>query len=156
MRAGHPLLDLHASLSQALLKDLPDITYHNRDWAAWSMLSKQDQADAIRNKTEPRVSGTRRPHDDDVEVTMFVQSWGSTALGYGGMGGASVTSAYTVIVSDHDCYCVYFGGRELAYLVRYSELSDSGKENLRLDIQSQNMADRQKSPSRYLRKQVQP
>ena len=147
---------IHAALSQAIIQDLPDITYHTRDWAAWNLMSKQDQADAIRTKTEPRVSGTRRPHDDDVEVTMFVQSWGSTALGYGGMGGASVTSAYTVIVSDGDCHCVYFGGRELAYKIKYSELSDAGKENLRQDMQAQNMSDRRSAHTRYAMKQVQP
>lgn len=156
MRAGHPLLDLHAALSQALLQDLPDITYHTRDWAAWNQMDKQAQAEAIRTKTEPRVTGTRRPHDDDVEVIMFVQSWGSTALGYGGIGGAAVTSAYTIIVSDGDCHCVYFGGRALAYKVKYSELTDQGKENLRQDILSQNMMDRHKAYTRYPMKQVQP
>lgn len=147
---------LHSALAQALYKDLPDILYTNRDWAAWRALSKEAQGVALKLNQVPQVQATRRPLEDDVEVIMFPQTWGSTALGYGGMGGAAVTSAYTVIVHDHNTYCVYFGEGELAYLVKYSELTDSGKENLRLDMQSQHMADRQKSHSRYLRKQVQP
>jgi hypothetical protein len=156
MRLGSALMAVHSALAQALYKDLPDISYTNRDWTAWHALSKEEQDVAIKHNQVPMVQATRRPREDDVEVLMFPQTWGSTALGYGGMGGASVTSAYTVVVHDHTCWCVYFGEGELAYLVQYSELSDSGKENLRLDIQNQNMADRQQSHSRYLRKQVQP
>jgi hypothetical protein len=49
---------------------------------------------------------------------MFPQTWGSTALGHGGMGGAAVTTAYTVVL---ECYhtqefLVYFGS-EMCYKV---------------------------------------
>ena len=152
MRLGSALMAVHSALAQALYKDLPDISYTNRDWGAWRALSKEEQGVAIKHNQVPMVQATRRPREDDVEVLMFPQTWGSTALGYGGMGGASVTSAYTVVVHDHACWCVYFGEGELAYLVQYSELTDSGKENLRLDIQTQNMVDRQKSHLRYLKK----
>ena len=48
----------------------------------------------------------------DCSVTMFEQSWGSTCLGFPGIGGQSFTSAYTVIVEGpNGDYCVYFGGR---------------------------------------------
>ena len=146
---------VHSALAQALYKDLPDISYTNRDWEAWRALSKEAQGVALKNNLVPMVQATRRHREDDVEVLMFPQTWGSTALGYGGMGGASVTSAYTLIVHDHNTYCVYFGEGELAYQIKYSELTDAGKNHLRADIQSQHMADRQKSHSRYIKKQVQ-
>lgn len=149
MRLGSPLQAVHSALAQALYKDLPDITYENRDWDAWRNMSKQEQADAIRNRTEPRVLATRRPREDDVEVFMFPQTWGSTALGYGGMGGAAVTSAYTVVVCDGDLHCVYFGEGECAYKIRYSELTPEGREQLRADIRDHNMCDRAKWASRY-------
>lgn len=49
---------------------------------------------------------------------MFPQTWGSTALGFGGVGGQAITGAYTVIVECHRTgnRAVYFGGR-FAYLV---------------------------------------
>lgn len=155
MRLGSALMAVHSALAQALYKDLPDISYTNRDWGAWRALSKEAQGVALKNNLVPMVQATRPPREDDVEVLMFPQTWGSTALGYGGMGGASVTSAYTVIVHDHNTYCVYFGEGELAYQIKYSELTDAGKNHLRADIQSQHMADRQKSHSRYIKKQVQ-
>lgn len=56
--------------------------------------------------------GERRPHIDNVDCTMFTQVWGSTSLGFGGIGGQAMTTAYTVVVhgSMGDA-CVYFNGR---------------------------------------------
>lgn len=149
MRLGSALMAVHSALAQALYKDLPDISYENRDWDTWRKLDKQAQADAIRTKSEPKVTSTRRPYEHDVEVLLFPQTWGSTALGYGGMGGAAVTTAYTVIVHDHACWCVYFGEGELAYKLEYEQMSPEGRQNLRDDIQSHHMMDRHKAHSRY-------
>jgi len=79
MQLGNPLLALHSALAAALHKDLPHITYQTRDWDAWRSLSKEEQADAIRNRSEPRKDCVRRPVDHDVEVVLFPQTWGSTA-----------------------------------------------------------------------------
>ena len=80
---------------------------------------------------------------------MFPQTWGSTALGYGGMGGAAITSAYTVIVTDHNISCVYFGHGQLAYRVNYNQLTAEGRENWQTDLAAHNMASCQKAVSRY-------
>lgn len=55
----------------------------------------------------------------ELEVEVFPQTWGSTALGFGGIGGQAMTSAYTTVVSDYHegWYGVFFGER-LAYLIR--------------------------------------
>jgi hypothetical protein len=57
---------------------------------------------------------------------MFTQTWGSTALGHGGMGGASVTTAYTIVL---ECYAtqeflVYFGGQVCYKVSRQSKNID--------------------------------
>ena len=54
----------------------------------------------------------------ELEVEVFLQVWGSTALGFGGIGGQAMTSAYTTVVQDfhQGWYSVFFGER-LAYLV---------------------------------------
>lgn len=62
----------------------------------------------------------RRPTLYDVQVCMFPQTWGSTSLGYGGIGGSAMTTAYTIVVSRGREHCVYFGCGRLAYKVRYS------------------------------------
>jgi hypothetical protein len=59
-----------------------------------------------------------QPHDIEV-AAMFVQTWGSTALGFGGIGGAAMTDAYTVILKSLHTneHLVYFDGR-FAYSVK--------------------------------------
>lgn len=142
MRLGKPFDDLIEAVGAAVHRDLPDITYEDRDWDAWRKLSKEEQVSAMKTDTVPRVSRTRRLTSDEIEVVMFPQTWGSTALGYGGMGGAAVTPAYTVIVSAmHGLYhCVYFGYGRLAYRLKYDEMSSEGRERFQKDIASQNMA----------------
>lgn len=149
MRYGNALDALHQALAAALYRDLPDIHYETRDWATWNKMDKQAQAEAIRTNTYPRLTATRRPQDDDVEVIMFPQNWGSTTLGYGGMGGAAVSSAYTVVVSDHLVSCVYFGRGQLAYRVNYNELTTEGREHWMADLRAQDLADCRTAPMRY-------
>lgn len=117
------LSSLHSALAQAILQDLPDIHYTDRNWAKWSTLSKDEQASAIKNPDdypELYLKKVRRPRDDETEVYMFPQTWGSTALGYGGIGGSAMTTAYTVVISSGRSYCVYFGPGRLAYKVDIS------------------------------------
>ena len=60
---------------------------------------------------------------DNFSLYTFEQVWGSTALGFGGIGGCAMTSARTYVfipeVGDQKCF-VYFGSR-FAYAVDYSE-----------------------------------
>ena len=68
-------------------------------------------------------SNNSNPTLDDFELHTFEQTWGSTALGFGGVGGQAMTSATTYvfipIVINQKCF-VYFAGR-FAYAVDYSE-----------------------------------
>ena len=55
----------------------------------------------------------------EIEMYMFPQTWGSTSLGFGGIGGQAMTTAYTVVVNDYnDGYCSVFFGDQLAYLIK--------------------------------------
>jgi len=73
-----------------------------------------------REKGEHVLTGnviSRRPRRDEISVDMFCQSWGSTALGFGGVGGAAITVAYTIVITTYaGASAVYFGGR-FAYRV---------------------------------------
>jgi len=141
MRLDTPFNALHDAIAAAVHRDLPDITYETRDWDAWRNLSKTEKDQAMKTNAGPQIKKTRRPQTYEVEIVMFPQTWGSTALGYGGMGGAAITSAYTVIVTYHNCSCVYFGSGRLAYKLDYSTMSSEGLENVRADIASHNMAE---------------
>lgn len=60
----------------------------------------------------------------DFEMFDFTQVWGSTSLGFGGIGGQAMTSARTYVFvpvsCEEECF-VYFAGR-FAYSVPYSEV----------------------------------
>lgn len=128
MTTDNPIETLAASLHAACLRDLPEIEYRDRDWAAHRKfmdgLSREEKVALHAKEKEtgqaqgPFVDKKRRPSPHDCEVAMFPQTWGSTALGFDGVGGQAITSAYTVVV---ECVrtgfrAVYFGGR-FAYLV---------------------------------------
>ena len=79
-------------------------------------------------------SDNSHPTVNDFELHTFEQTWGSTALGFGGVGGQAMTSARTYvfipITCNQKCF-VYFGGR-FAYAVDYSEkfMEDVYNENM--------------------------
>lgn len=70
---------------------------------------------------------------DIVHVFVFEQVWGSTSLGFGGIGGSTMTSAWTHVISTVDGkYHIFFNGRH-AYTV------DSANEIFKDDLMNQNM-----------------
>jgi hypothetical protein len=77
---------------------------------------------------------------------MFAQSWGSTALGFGGIGGQAITSAYVCVIESKlvGGYAVYFGGR-LAYMI------DRPNELFIEDISKQRMVDAKLGKATYER-----
>jgi hypothetical protein len=107
----NPLRDLHEALAHAQYEGFSDIHYEQRDIeAVRNAKTAADRAAAL-HVTTP---ATRRPTDRDFWVyCMFAQTWGSTALGHGGMGGASMTTAYTIVLECHATqeFLVYFGGQ---------------------------------------------
>ena len=54
----------------------------------------------------------------DLQAEMFLQTWPSTALGFGGVGGSMMTPAYTTVFSDYleNVHLVFFG-EKLAYII---------------------------------------
>jgi hypothetical protein len=141
MHLGSPFDALHGAIASAVHQDIPEITYQDRDWAAFKGMTGPEQVDAVNNHTEPMITKTRRVYTDEVEVVMFPQTWGSTALGYGGIGGSAMTPAYTVVVSYENYMCVYFGGGRLAYRLDYNQMSQEGRERWRSDLQAHNLED---------------
>ena len=83
-----------------------------------------------------RFDYNENPHPtlDDFELYTFEQIWGSTALGFGGIGGQMMTEARTYVFVPVNCNqkCfVYFAGR-FAYAVNYSRefMEDALKGNV--------------------------
>lgn len=70
----------------------------------------EGMADFRKRACEPTPT---RPDESCVYVyAMFAETWGSTALGFGGIGGQAMTTAYTVVLSVEDVqFLVYWAGR---------------------------------------------
>jgi hypothetical protein len=110
MKAGSPIEPLAASVHKACLLDLAPMEHEEYEF--------------IRTPGQPgtkKVPTGRmkqvRPDPYHISVVMFEQTWGSTALGFGGIGGQAITGAYTIIVEGPmGDACVYFHGR-LAYRI---------------------------------------
>jgi predicted Fe-S protein YdhL (DUF1289 family) len=146
MRIGLPFDALHEAIAAATHRDFSEITYEDRDWDAYRGMTALAQLAAVRNNTVPMVTKTRRPFSDELEIIMFPQNWGSTATGYGGIGGSAMTGAYTIIVSYMmTTYCVYFGCGRLAYKLNWADMTPSGRDNFLSDMAARNMASVAKS-----------
>lgn len=110
MFSNTPINDLHHALSHAQYQGFPEIEYEDRDWAHYQ-----------KTKEDRRIKKSRlhSPHDI-VVFAMFTQIWSSTALGFGGIGGQAITTAYTIVLESEfgAGFCVYFGGRFAYHITR--------------------------------------
>lgn len=64
----------------------------------------------------------------DIEIHIVSQTWGSTACGWGGMGGAAMSNAYNFVIKQKytGLLFVYWNGR-LAYIMDGSDVADYGR-----------------------------
>lgn len=116
MRLEHPVQTLTEALGAALHRDLSKIKYQR-----WTASMKKEGVSPENAPWE-----WRSPRQDDVDVVLFSETWSSTALGYGGMGGAAMTPAYTVIVICRATQeaCVYWGGSRLGRKMNLQKTED--------------------------------
>lgn len=130
MGPDNPILAVASALHAARLRDLPSVFYEVPDTSPriewlWSMTREErnriyQEEHATGKFQGPTVTRRRRPTENECTVTLFSQVWGSTALGYGGIGGAAITKACTVVVGSRvvGMRAVYFGASgRLAYVV---------------------------------------
>jgi hypothetical protein len=131
----NPVGDLAAALAHAQYQAFSEVHYQDRDWDQYrkwraeyfDKLSREEQSALYKQERETgmplgpensMVEKTRRPHLGEIRVqAMFPQTWSSTALGFGGIGGQAITSAYTIILECNSEYAVYFAGQH-AYTVQ--------------------------------------
>ena len=127
---------LHACLAHAGYVAFSDYHYTDRNWALYDKwrsevfdkLSKDEKKKLYEEERRSNISmapaeclvdKVRKHTDYDMMVTaMFPQTWGSTALGFGGIGGQAITTAYVCAIESKLTgeYAVYFGG-QLAYVI---------------------------------------
>lgn len=73
-----------------------------------------------------------RPSLTDIQIIHFPQTWGSTALGFGGIGGAAMTTAYTTVVICRNHAAVFFDGKHCYSVDDFNEdfMKDVGQRNM--------------------------
>jgi hypothetical protein len=125
----NPITDLADCIAHAQYEGFSDIEYETRDFEKIrAAKTAEEKAQALHATTPAR----RRPTTRDFGVyAMFPQTWGSTALGHGGMGGAAMTTAYTVVLECHHTqeFLVYFGGQYCYTINRCSNNLDAFVED---------------------------
>lgn len=151
MRLHSPIECLASSINHAAYMALPELEYPQRDWETFNTWSEQQQVEARKGKIEfPTRLVKRRPLADECEVqAMFPQTWGSTALGFGGVGGAAMTPAYTVVVQGPGGeQVVYWSGR-FAYVIAPNAQTQQQREAWASDLQAHNTVSRAEAVGRY-------
>lgn len=123
MYLSNPLETLHHSLAHAAYEAFSQYHYKDRDWAKHDTWRSSIPRDQLKTAVAPDscfVDKVRKHTPSDVTVNaMFPQTWGSTALGFGGIGGQAISSAYVCVLESNLVgeVAVYFGGR-LAYVIK--------------------------------------
>ena len=148
--ATNPIETLAGCLAHAAYEAFPEYKYQDRNWALhdrWrATLTREEMKTAVA-PPECFVEKTRKHTFYDLTVyAMFPQSWGSTALGFGGIGGQAITSAYVCVIESNlvGGYAVYFNAR-LAYVI------NRPNEKFMADIAGQRMVDANLGKNTYER-----
>lgn len=150
MNATNPIETLAGAMAHAAYEAFSLYHYKDRDWAKhdkWrSTLSREEMKTAIA-PDDCMIDKTRKHSMYDTTVAaMFVQTWGSTALGFGGIGGQAITSAYVSVIESNLTgeHAVYFHGR-LAYVI------DRPNEKFWADVHGHRMVDARDGKAAYER-----
>lgn len=150
MNATNPIETLAGCMAHAAYEAFPEYKYKDRDWAKhdkWrSTLTREEMKTAVA-PADCFVEKSRKHTMYDLTVyNMFPQTWSSTALGFGGIGGQAITSAYVCIIESDlvGGFAVYFGGR-LAYVI------NRPNEKFIEDIQRHRMVDAKLGKATYER-----
>lgn len=121
MNIGNGINDLHHAYAHAVYEGFPEYEYEDRDWEHYRKTREDRRVKKSTKHTEYHVS----------VYAMFPQTWGSTALGFGGIGGQAITPAYTIILQSQQGsgFCVYFGGRFAYHIEKPNQvfMEDIGK-----------------------------
>ena len=138
MQIGSPIEAVSSAIYHAAHIAFSDIHYQDRDWDALQALGLEERQKVRLNNDYPLVSKVRRPEVREVQVTaMFPQTWPSTALGFGGIGGAAMTPAYTVVVRGPTGQAaVYWAGRH-AYTIELNSVGEDQRKNFESDVSKQ-------------------
>lgn len=145
----YPVEALASALHHAANCALPEVSHTVLDRESMAVWSPEARHAAAKANRLLYKSASRRPYPEECEIkAMFLQTWGSTAMGFGGVGGAAVTSVYTVVIQGPDRTAAVYWAGQLAYLVPPG-VSDAQREMFRQDVSKGHTAARRNAAERY-------
>lgn len=145
-----PLEVLAAAIHTSANLVFPDIVYDTRDFEKTHDWTQAQRMAAAKDNSWPMVRKVRRPQAKECFVcAMFLQTWGSTALGFGGLGGAAITSAYTVVIGMQNGNRAVFWSGRLAYTLDISKQTIAQRDAFIQDIAKNTSACRAEAVERY-------
>lgn len=141
------LLNCYTAVNQ----HIESLSYYDRDWNKYTKWMEKQRRELSKEQLKELYDQERRtgipmgPPDCQVKKTrpytpydisvyaMFPQVWESTAMGFGGIGGAAITTAYTVILDVNNTFMVFFGGRFAYKITRPTDkfFEDIAKRHMR-------------------------
>lgn len=150
MQLGSPIDAVAAATFHAAHIAFADVHYQTRDWAAVEGLTMEERRKVQLDNSYPMLNQVRRPDIREVQVTaMFPQIWGSTALGFGGIGGAAMTPAYTVVVTGpSNQVAVYWAGQH-AYTIDLDSMSEQQRADFKDDLNKNRTVSLNDADERY-------
>jgi len=107
-----PISTLAKSLASAQYQDLPKVKDSRRKVDSKPFSGDRMNTESYNKWKKSAYETFERNHfENEIYVhSMTLQTWGSTALGFGGIGGQAMTDAYTIIIGSrfHEILCVYY------------------------------------------------
>ena len=142
-----PLVCLSAALHGAANLHLPAVTYDEIDREG---MGYPTVAELKKSAARPVIRKSRRPRADECFVlAMFAEAWGSTSLGFGGVGGAAITAAYTVAIQGPGEDIVVYWGSRFAFLIPRDTVTHEQQADFLADLRAFSTAHRREAASRY-------
>lgn len=125
MITGSPIESLARVLYSAVYLDAPTKPRLKWDYEKYPDRSKYIKDGSFKDR-KYHIEVQVRPSESDIEiVSMYEHTFGSTACGHGGMGGAAMTTTWVVCLRVGNCGLVYTASR----LLKKFDLSDAeGRE----------------------------
>lgn len=104
------------------LADYKDLIAKLAYYSSFGETAKSFGTDFIKKCDAEHINQYVMERWNDINLYHIKQMWGSTACGWGGMGGAAMTESYTCIIEcvSAGCISVYYSGR-LAYVAKIDE-----------------------------------